>query len=172
MRVPLGSTGSGSDGRRDRASAPWRGAQSHRPAWDCRPHLLIPREPVLQTPSLDPTASLRPLVPHPTRLPLLPATTCDLPCLLPTAPPLTNILAETQSHRPRFFWPCPQATAAICFPPALLEPVINQDMLPQENIVIGDATRAQRGRLTCSLTPHAPPCSTRPLSPPLPPSLR
>lgn len=122
-------------------------------------------------PSLDPTASLWPLVPHPTQLPLPPTATCDLPCLLPTAPPLTNILAETQSHRPRFFWPCPLATPAICFPRALLDPVINQDMLPQENVVIGDATRAQRGWLTCSLPPHAPPCSTRPLSPPLPPSL-
>lgn len=53
---------------------------------------------------------------------------------------------------------------------ALLDPVINQDMLPQENIIISDATWAQHGQLTCSLTPtllHRAPNGPSPLPPSL-----
>lgn len=53
---------------------------------------------------------------------------------------------------------------------ALLDPVVNQDMLPQENVIISDAAWVQHGRLTCSLTPtllHRAPNGPAPLQPSL-----
>lgn len=76
-----------------------------------------------------------------------PLVTCGLPCCLPMAPSLTDVLEEAQSPRPSSFGP--QSSGHTSYLPslslnqgsqALLDPIINQDMLPQENVIISDAT--------------------------------